>query len=602
MSATSFTVDMTDISFTLFEQLRVHERLSTIEAYEDYDKDTLDSILEEAARIAIEVLHPINGPGDRQGCSLDSEGNVTTPDGFKKAWDTMAEGGWLGLTASADVGGIGLPQTIGLVATEMFSGAASAFQMYPGLSGAAARILVEFGPNGMRNEYAEKMFTGEWGGTMCLTEANAGSDVGDNRCRATRTDEPGVYHLEGEKVFISGGDHDLASNIIHLVLARVPDAPPGTKGLGLFLVPKFLVNDDLSLGDRNDAFVVGIEEKMGIHGSSTCTIALGANGPCKAWLIGNEFDGIRIMFHMMNEARIGVAMQGLSQAAAAYNYALAYCKERVQGSSIKDFKNPDAAGVPIIEHPDVRRMLMWQKVHVETMRSLIYRVAMYGDIYENTDDEALKRKLEARVDLLVPILKAHFTDISFDVAVQALQCFGGYGYISEYPIEQVVRDSKIFTIYEGTNGIQAMDLLGRKMRLQGGALFMDWMQDAGELVAKGVAGGFESEAASIGKAIEALGGSAMHLGGLAGSAGIEATMLQATPFLRQFGIVQLGLEALEQALTAAKIEAEKGESTTTTGKRLNLRFYVDDVLPQSIALSKSIRSSSAACLDPRLWS
>jgi alkylation response protein AidB-like acyl-CoA dehydrogenase len=497
MGAMQYDVDLTDIQFVLFDQLDIDAELSGIEKYADFDKEIYDATLEEAARISREVLHPIDGPGDRQGCSLDIEtGNVTTPDGYKEAYRIMGEGGWISVTADPEIGGVGMPAAIGMAVVEMFIGAAMAFEMYPGLTAAAARVIHHHGPEAWRIPYAEKMMTGDWGGTMCLTEAGAGSDVGENRCRATPLDgEEGTFLLEGEKIFISGGDSDLTENILHLVLARTPGSPAGTRGLSLFLVPKFLINDDLSLGERNGAYVVGIEEKMGIHGSSTCTIALGGRGPCRGWLVGKEREGIKIMFLMMNEARIGVGAQGVAVAAAAHHYAKNYAMERLQGSSVENFKDANAPRVPISAHPDVRRMLMTQKVLVEACRSMYYRLGHRLDIAENNPEK--HDQLMGRIELLVPILKAHCTDLGFEVAVSGLQVLGGYGYIGEYPLEQIVRDAKICSIYEGTNGIQAMDLVGRKMNTKGGALFMSWMQDAMKECAAASAVGFEAEAGAL---------------------------------------------------------------------------------------------------------
>ena len=595
-----FSVDMEDIRFVLFDQLCVHDHLEGIEKYADFDVDTYNTMLDEAERLATEVLAPINANGDRQGCRLDDKGNVTTPDGFKEAWKTVAEGGWISVTAPQEAGGVGLPHAIGMAVTEMFIGASMAFWMYPGLTAAAARVLHQHGPEGKATEWAEMLFSGKWGGTMCLTEAGAGSDVGENRCKAHPTDrEDGAYLLEGEKIFISSGDHDLTDNIVHLVLARTPGSGPGTKGLSLFAVPKFYVNEDLSLGERNDAVVVGIEEKMGIHGSSTCTLALGAQGPCLGWLVGHEHRGIEIMFLMMNEARIGVGAQGVAMAATAYNYALDYAKERLQGGSIDNFKDASAPRVPITAHPDVRRNLMTMKVLAETSRSLLYRLGTRYDIAES-DPEQHDRLID-RVELLTPILKAHCTDVGFDVSVIGVQVLGGYGYIGEYPMEQLVRDGKIMSIYEGTNGIQAMDLLGRKMRMKGGGLFMEWMQDMQQECEKAGAAGFAAEAQALGKSLQSLAGTAMHLGGLGAQGNLSGAMLQATPFLRMFGIVQLGMEALQQARCAAEVIAARGETPHLLGKALNLRFYVHNLLPTAVAIGKGIQSGDDSCLDPVLF-
>lgn len=602
MGALDFKVDLEDIRFILFEQLDIDSELSKIPKYEDFDKDTYDAMLDEAAKVAIEVLAPINGPGDRAGCTLDGDGNVTTPPGFKEAWTLTAEGGWFGVNASPDIGGVGLPGSMNVAVNEMFAGAAMAFWMYPGLTGAAARVIAHFFDETAREGIATKMFTGEWGGTMCLTESGAGSDVGANRCKATPVGD-GTYLLEGEKIYISGGDHDLAGNIVHLVLARTPGAPNGTKGLSLFVVPKFWFDlETLELGERNGAKVVGIEHKMGINGSATCSIAFGSEDiPCKGWMLGEEFRGIEYMFTMMNEARIGVGVQGVGIAGAAYNYALDYAKERLQGSDIKEFKNPDAPRVAIIEHPDVRRMLMTMKVTTETMRSMLYRLAHRFDVAENTDDKKLKEAYENRVDLLVPILKSVASDRGFDVAVTAVQVFGGYGYTGEYPVEQLVRDAKITSVYEGTNGIQALDLLGRKLRVKGGQLFMEWMADGHKECKAAKAEGFEVEATQLEKAINQAGATAMHLGQLGATGGLEAALLQATPFQTMMTTVHLGLEALNQARVAKRVIARDGESTHLKGKLANLTFYVHNLLPTGVAIAKSIQAGDQTCLEPGLF-
>lgn len=601
MGSLDYKPDLDDIRFVLFDQLALHEEFTKIEKYAAFDRDTYEAMVEEAARIATEVLAPINAVGDRQGVGFDpTTGRVTTPEGFKEAWDTVREGGWFAVSAPPEVGGVGLPLTLSMAVNELFAGAAMAFWMYPGLTSAAARVLLRHGPEGMRESYAEKMFSGEWGGTMCLTEAGAGSDVGENRCRAVPVEgEPGAYHLEGEKIFISGGDQDLTENIIHLVLARTPGSPAGTKGLSLFLVPKFLVGDDLSIGERNGVKVVGVEEKMGIHGSATCTLALGADLPCKGWLVGEEHQGIAIMFQMMNEARIGVGAQGVAICGAAYSYARRYAAERLQGTSTENFKDPEAPRVAIIEHPDVRRMLMMLKVHAEASRSFLYRIGHMADLASS--DPVAHARLHRRVDLLVPILKGHCTDLAVEMASTAVQVLGGYGYIGEYPVEQLLRDARITPIYEGTNGIQALDLVGRKMRMQGGALFLEYLQDAQQECALATEAGLGSQAEAVGKALNHLAAAAMHLGQLGAQGKLDAALLQATPFLRMFGTVHLALECLAQARAAAVRAADGGETPQLRGKRLNLDFYLQNVLPGAVALGKSIQSGDESCLDPQAF-
>ncbi len=601
MSSTSFAVDLQDIHFVLFDQLAMDQKLAQHGKYADLDREVYEATLTESKRLAEEVLGPINKTGDRVGCKLDGEGNVTTPPGYKEAWKTLADGGWVAVSAPSELGGGGLPFTMAMIVNEILCGASMAFMMYPGLTAGAARVILEHGPVAMREGFARNMFSGKWGGTMCLTEAGAGSSVGDNRSKAIATDEPGTYHLEGEKIFISGGDQDLTENIIHLVLARTPSAPRGTKGLSLFVVPKFLVNEDGSLGARNGAHVLGIEHKMGIHGNATCTLGLGTRGPCTGYIVGEEGQGIELMFLMMNEARIGVAAQGQAIAAAAYGYARTYAKDRVQGQSLRDSKNPDASPVAIVHHPDVRRMLMLQKVYSETMRSLLCKLALYFDLMHEAEDPAERERLKGRVDLWTPIVKATCTDLGFEMATLAVQTYGGYGYIGEYPVEQLVRDAKIASIYEGTNGIQAMDLVGRKLPIVGGALFIEWMNAANADIEAATAAGFQAQAEALGKAVQMLAGSAMHIAGLGKARKLEAAMAQASPFLRMFGTVLLGMEALEQAVVARRLTSERGETPLLIGKQRNLEFFVSTLLPQAIALGKSIQSGDESCLDPALF-
>ncbi len=601
MSSTSFTVNLSDIHFVLFDQLGMDRKLASIEAFADFDREVYEATLAEGKRIAEEKLAPINGPGDRQGCTLDDDGNVTTPEGYQEAWQTLAEGGWIAVTAPPELGGSGMPFTMSMALNNMFIGAAMAFMMYPGLGAAAARVIAQHGPEDKREAWASRMFTGQWGGTMCLTESGAGSSVGDNRAKATPTEEEGCYVIEGEKIFISGGDHDLAENIVHLVLARTPNAGKGTKGLSLFMVPKFLVDADCNLGDRNGAHVLGIEHKMGINGSATCTVGFGSRGRCLGWIVGEENQGIELMFLMMNEARIGVGTQGMALATAAYRYSLHYANERIQGTPLRDARNPDAQRVPIVQHPDVRRMLMQQKVLSETMRSLCYKLALYADLAEHSDDPEERKRLKGRVDLLVPIQKAMCTDLGYEVATLAVQVYGGYGFIQEFPVEQLVRDSKITSIYEGTNGIQALDLLGRKMRIGSGALFIDWMQEAEAFLRDAAKAGFIEQTASIGKAVQALAATSMHLANLGRTRQIEPAFVQACPFLRMFGYVLLAIEAVDQAVVAKQLIESRGDSPELQAKILGLDFYVKSVLPQAIALAKSIQSGDTSCLDPSLF-
>ena len=540
VSATAYKADLRDIKFVLFEQMKAHEQLSKVARYKDFDRDMYEAVLDMGRDLSEQVLGPVNKVGDREGVQLDSEGNVTTPACFKDAYRALAESGLIGASLPPEFGGQGLPHVVDIATHEMTSGAAMAFNMYPGLTRAAANLLTwPDAPAWIRDTAVTRMLGGQWGGTMCLTEANAGTSVGDNRASAVPTEADGVYHLTGEKVFISGADQDLVSNILHMVLARTPGAPPGTKGLSMFIVPKFIFDAQGNLGARNDAKVVGIEHKMGINGSATCTLALGANGPCVGYLYGGEHQGMEIMFRMMNEARIGVGIQALGLASAAYQNALAYAKDRVQGSAVEHFREADPPRITINKHPDVRRNLMLMKCQVEAMRSLIYSVANRLDRTEHGDDTE-KEYLLGLVELMTPIIKAHCSDVSFSVCSTAVQVFGGYGYIGEYPVEQHLRDSKIMAIYEGTNGIQAMDMLGRKMRKGQGMLFMSWLNEANMVLEECRAcGALGDEIAALERARDQLGQTAMYLGGVGASGNLRGAMVQATPFLELFGIVAL---------------------------------------------------------------
>lgn len=601
--STPFRVDIDDVEFVFFEQLRAHERLAQLAPYAELDRDTYAATFREIKRIAVEVLHPVDIPGDRQGCRLE-DGNVTTPDGYGAVWEQMAEGGWIAPSAPPEYGGVGMPRAVSMACNDLFTAGCCAFMMYPGLTSAAGRVIAAYAPDEMRELVATKLFTGEWSGTMCLTEAGAGSSVGDNRCKAVPSStEEGVYLLEGEKIFISGGDNDLVDNIVHLVLARTPDSPEGTKGLSLFMVPKFEFDAEGELGTRNGAKVASIEHKMGINGSATCVLALGADPqtPCKGWLVGKERQGIELMFHMMNEARIGVAGQGVATCNAAYQYAVQYAAERVQGTALMRTRDGDAKRVGIIEHPDVRRMLMTLQVIAATTRAACYRVAFQEDVAANTEDPKEAKRLRRRMDLLIPVLKAHCTDLSFEMASTAVQVYGGYGFIKEYPVEQLVRDSKIQAIYEGTNGIQAMDLLGRKMRVDSGALFMEWMADAQSTLQVAGKEGFGVQAGAINRALGQLGASAMHLGKLAGDRKVNTAFLQAVPFLKTFGTTVLAMEALDQARVAKKLIAERGDKPLWVRKLRGLDFYCNHILPQAVAWAKVVQSGDESALDEMVF-
>jgi alkylation response protein AidB-like acyl-CoA dehydrogenase len=476
-----FRADLREVQFLLFEQFKLEELLGR-GPFEAWGKEEVSMVLSEVYRFACEVTGPLNRIGDEEGCKL-VDGHVRTPSGFAAAWKKQFEAGWAVLSAESKYGGQDAPLTLQSAATEMVSGSNTSFQMYSGLTLGALELIDSFGTDAQKELFCANMTQGRWSGTMCLTEPHAGSDVGDCKTAAKKNAD-GSYSIKGTKIFISGGDHDLTDNIVHMVLARVEGAPKGTKGLSLFIVPKVWVEADGSLGKSNDVTTASIEHKMGIQGSATCVLNFGDNDGCRGLLCGTvEHQGIAQMFQMMNGARILVGVQGVATASSAYLNALEYARERKQGPSHKAGKDPEAPRVPIIEHPDVRRMLLDMKARVEGIRALGICLTMHSDwaialADENPDKAAYHR---GQVDLLTPIFKSYATDQSFLVASTAIQTFGGHGFLRDHPVEQYCRDSKIFAIYEGTNHIQALDLVGRKLRQAGGKAVLDFLGEVGAL-------------------------------------------------------------------------------------------------------------------------
>jgi len=608
-------LDERDQKFLLYEMLDV-ERLFEAPKFAEFSREMLDMILEEARKFAVNEIFPTLKAGDREGCRLE-EGQVRVPEAFHRCYRLYCEGGWGAMGFRPESGGQGLPHIASLAVKDWFVHN-FAFFAYPGLSEGAARLIESYGTDEQKKRYLEKMVAGEWGGTMCLTEPNAGTDVGNSATRAVRQPD-GAYRIQGTKIFISSGDHDLTENIIHPLLARIEGDAPGTKGLSIFLVPKYLVNDDGSLGRRNDYEVAKIEEKMGIHGSATCLLNFGDHGDCYAELLGEERQGMKIMFQMMNEARIGVGMQGVTSASIAYLHALQYAKERIQGSSIRHFKDPQAPKVPIIQHPDVRRMLLFMKSHVESMRALLYYTALCGDLAEIEADEARKDKWRGMVEVLTPICKAYNSDIGFRVAETAIQVYGGYGYCSEYPVEQFLRDEKIASIYEGANGIQALDLVGRKLGQKNGAYFMNLIAEMNETIARCTdLPDLKDLADDVQKAVGALGETGFFLAQCAGQKDFLTPINHAYPFLMMMGKVIAGWFLLwEAGVAKEKLDAlsrEKGAAETDravwdafireskdaafyAGKVFSARYFIKNILPEAQAAAKAIKSKDMSVLD-----
>ena len=597
-----YKADLREFNFVLFEQLKLGDYLK--DEYGDWGPDEVQMVLEETYRFSTEVLGPLNRVGDSEGCRLEADGRVRTPTGFPEAWKKLYEAGWRSLATPEEFGGQGAPAVVAAVVEEMTSGANTAFNMYPGLAQGAGEVIAHFGTERQRSLYAQRMFDGRWGGTMCLTEEQAGSDVGACTTSA-RKNEDGTYAIKGTKVFISGGDHDCAENIIHLVLARVEGAVPGTKGLSLFVVPRVRVGDDGALGEPNDVQVSGIEHKMGINGSATCTLNFGDSDGCIGELVGTvEHQGLRQMFKMMNYARIGVGIQGLAVAGSAYLNALEFAKERKQGTSIKDWKDPTAPKVAIINHPNVRQMLMEMKSKVEGIRMLVLKLAMHQDRatrLKGKDDERAAYE-QGQVDLLVPLVKAYGSDQAFRICEIGIQVYGGPGYLRDWPLEQYARDSKIFSIYEGTNSIQAMDLVGRKLGYAGGKHTQEFLGDVGKFVAA------HKEHPVLGpsvkvleKAHEAIAGSAMLFLQWFQAGEMERVPLNARTFLEMMSELTIGWLLLEAAaISVEKLEGlPEGQADRLfyEGKKHSAIWFAQNVLPDVAGRARALATGDRSAVD-----
>ena len=586
--------DRRDLEFVLYEQMEI-EKLLGQDKFADLNRKMFDMVISEARNFAIKELLPTYAEGDSEGVRFEN-GQVKVPECFHRPHKLLIEGEWTSMSEDPEVGGQGLPHMMSAAVSEYIVGGNYALANYGRMGHGTGKMVELFGTQAQKDLFLEKLYTGVWGGTMLLTEPNAGSDVGALTTKAVKNPD-GTYTLTGEKIFITNGDHDLAENIIHPVLARIEGAPAGTKGISIFLVPKIWVNDDGSIGEPNDIICTGIEEKMGIHASATCSMSMGSKGECRGLLLGEENRGMHIMFVMMNEARVGVGFQGFNHASCAYLYAVNYARERLQGRDLEKFNERDAPQVPIINHPDVRRMLLWMKAHVEGMRSFIYYLSRCFDRMEGAGTEEEKARNLGLADLLTPLVKAYCAQRGFDVCVQAIQVYGGYGYTKEYPVEQLARDCKIASIYEGTDGIQAMDLLGRKLGMQKGAIFMGFMQE----VQKTIAAARESEslnvlADNLDAANNRLGEVAMHLGQTAMSPKVKVAFAHAFPFLDAMGDVIMAWMLLWRAAVAApKLEkARKKDKDFYQGQIKSAEFFIQTVLPVTLGKMNAIVDSSPA--------
>ncbi len=590
--------DRKDVDFVLHEQFKAGE-LSRHELYAEFTGKTIDMIVTEARNLAIKEILPTYQEGDQEGC-IFKDGKVSVPESYHKPWALFKDAGWVAMTESLAWGGQGMPVIVSLAAYDYLSGANPAFVGYAWLTYWAGLVLNAYGTKQQKKLFLKKLYTGEWTGTMLLTEPEAGSDVGAITTRAVANHD-GTYSLAGTKIFISGGEADLAANIVHTVLARIEGAPDGTKGISLFLVPKIWVHDDGSLGDFNDVVCTGIEHKMGTHGSATCSLVLGGNGKCRGTLVGEENKGMRAMFVAMNSARLLVGMGGFNYASAAYLYAANYAKERIQGKHLLRIMDATAPSVPIVQHPDVRRQLMTMKVYIEGMRSLLYYVGLCSDKVATLEDADAKRKYQGLVDLLIPIAKGYVTDRAFEVCNHALQVYGGYGYISEYPLEQLVRDCRLTMIFEGTNGIQAMDLLGRKLGMDKGRSFLDLIGEMQKSIAMArETAGLEDDAARVETAVDKLGEAAIHIGTTAFSDRVLNAFCFASPFMEVTGDVIMAWMLLWRATIAArKLEKKlpKKDSAFYQGQLKSVEFFTNAILPITLGKMETVLKTNGAALE-----
>jgi len=581
----TYKAPVADMAFLLNDVLTLEDH-AAVPGFEEASPDLVQAILTEGARLAEEVLHPINLPGDAEGCKLEN-GVVTTPKGFPEAYRLYAEAGWTSLTADPRYGGQGLPGVLNMPLSEMFAAANMALSLYPNLASGAILTIQAHASDDLKQTFLPPLVDGRWTGTMNLTEPQAGSDVGLSRTKAEPAGD-GTYRITGSKMFISGGDHDLAENIVHLLLARLPGAPEGTKGISLFIVPKFLVNADGTLGERNAISVGAIEEKMGIHGNATCLLNYdGATG----YLVGEENKGLNAMFTMMNEARISVGLQGVGVGEAAYQNAANYARERLQGRAANSTK-PKTQADPIIVHPDVRRMLMTCRALTEGNRALAYWTALQDDLAHKATDETQRRTAADLLGLMTPVVKAFGSDKGCEVANLALQVFGGHGYVREWGMEHYARDARIPPIYEGTNGIQAMDLVGRKLPMDGGrgiALFFSRVAadiaaaDGTDLapLAAPLAEALEHQRQATAWLAEAAGRNPDHLGAAA------------VDYLHLMGLVAVGWMWLRMARAAtARLAANEGDPAFLRAKLITARYYMERLLPEAAARRAALEAGA----------
>jgi acyl-CoA dehydrogenase len=588
----SYKAPVDDVLFLLRDVFHI-ERYDNLPRFADANIETLAAILGEGAKFCEEVLQPLNRVGDKEGCKRNADGSVTTPKGFKEAYRQMAEGGWVGLSAETEYGGQGLPHTVDAAMNEFVSAANMAFGMYPGLSKGAYRAIATHGNDEQKKKYLPKLASGEWSGTMNLTEPQCGTDLGLIRAKAVPQHD-GSYKISGSKIFISAGEHDLAKNIVHLVLARIEGAPEGVKGISLFVTPKLKVNADGTVGGPNGVTCGSIEEKMGIHGNSTCVINY---DEATGWLVGEANRGLNAMFVMMNEARLGVGIQGLALSEVAYQNAAQYAKDRLQGRAISGVKAPDKAADPIIVHPDIRRMLMTMRAFNEAARALMLWTALKADVALQSDDEKTRQAADDHMGLLTPVIKGVFTDKGFENAVMAQQVFGGHGYIQEHGMEQFVRDARIAMIYEGANGIQALDLVGRKLPKDGGRALMTFFNEVSAFAKENAGEEMKPYVAPLQNALGHLQQASMwfmqNAVGKPDNAGAGSY-----DFMHLFGLVALGYMWAHIAKAAlAQKKNGNGAGPRMDTKLVTGKFFMERMLPETAAHLARIQAGAGSVME-----
>jgi alkylation response protein AidB-like acyl-CoA dehydrogenase len=590
--------DRRDQDFVIWEQMNCEEILKH-EAYREFNKKTCDMVLTEARALAIKELLPLMAEGDEQGVRFD-DGDVKVPESFHRVFNLIKEGEWNNLGVPQERGGQGAPAFVAAAAAEYFLGANWPLFCYASMGNGTALMIDLYGTEAQKETYLEKLTSAQWGGTMLLTESDAGSDVGALTTTAVRN-EDGTYTLAGNKIFITNGEHDLAENIIHPVLARIEGDPPGTKGITLFIVPKYLVNPDGSLGERNDIICSGIEEKHGIHASATCSMTLGSKGKCIGYLLGAEREGMKIMFNMINHARMSTGLQAMSYASAAYLLAVNYARERVQGRELENFADHGAPSVPIINHPDVRRNLLWMKSYVDGMRSFFYYMTRCGSQALITDSADEQQKYGDLFSMLTPIVKDYMAVKGHEVCIQAIQVFGGAGYTRDYLVEQYARDCKITSIYEGTSGIQAMDLLARKIGMKKGAVFMNFLGEIQAMAARAKEmDGLAPIAERVEKVANRLGETALHIGQMAMSPNFKTAFAHALPFLYAMGDTIMAWMLLWRAVVAKEKltgKPKKKDIAFYEGQIKTAEFFIQTELALTLGKMDAIEGGCAAAIE-----